>query len=82
MEVRDLPCRLAFFPAPNVADLDGEIERAVFALVQAGDLVGAARRALTIANPYRRAVWLRQFRKTTLAAALGRPTLAQEQDGQ
>jgi hypothetical protein len=49
-------------------DPDGEIERAAFALLLT-DVVGAARLALTIKNPYRRAVWLKGFRPATIQAA-------------
>lgn len=51
------------------SDPDGEIERAAYAALRRGDNIGAARLALTIRNPYRRAAWLRNFRRTTIDAA-------------
>lgn len=64
-----LPNDLSRLPAVVLqGDSDGEIERRVFALCRC-DIVAAARLALTIENPYRRAAWLRGFRPATLAAA-------------
>lgn len=69
MEYLDLPCDLPCIVAPVLqGDPDGEIERRVFALCRC-DIVGACRLALTIRNPFRRAVWLRGFRAATIAAA-------------
>ena len=71
MELHDLPSTLPTVPAANVADPDGAIERALAALALAGDTVGAARLALTIVSPVRRAAWLQHFRPATIAAARG-----------
>jgi hypothetical protein len=69
MELCNLPTDLPTLPAVVLqGDPDGVIERAAFALLLT-DVVGAARLALTIQNPYRRAVWLRGFRPATLDAA-------------
>ena len=71
IELLDLPAFLPTVPAANVADPDGEIERAVAALRLHGDIIGAARLALTIRSDTRRAAWLQHFRPATLAAARG-----------
>lgn len=70
MQMIDLPDDLgAHLPAVALqGDPDGEIERAIFAVLET-DVVAAARLALTIQNPCRRAVFLRNFRASTLAAA-------------
>jgi hypothetical protein len=69
MELCNLPDDLSSLPSVVlVGDPDGEIERAAFALLLC-DVIGAARLALTIQNPFRRAVWLRGFRPATLQAA-------------
>lgn len=58
--------------APIVgSDPDGERERAIWCALRRGDNIGAARLALSIVNPYRRAVFLKYFRPSTIAAAGG-----------
>lgn len=72
MRILPLPCDLPAVAAIVGTDPDGEIERAVYALAAAGDLVGACRLSYTIENRYRRAVWLRQFRQATIEVAQNR----------
>lgn len=69
IKILPLPADLPGVPSPIGVDPDGIKERAAAALALAGDCVAAARVALTIAHPIRRAVWLRQFRPTTIARA-------------
>lgn len=69
MNIVPLPDSLAAVPSPVGSDPDGVKEREVAALALAGDCVAAAGVALTIEHPIRRALWLRQFRPSTLAAA-------------
>ena len=68
MQLETLPNLSTLPPLVLQGDSDGVIERAAFALLLT-DIVGAARLALTIVNPYRRAAWLRGFRPATIAAA-------------
>lgn len=68
-DILDLPADLPAVLSVVGSDPDGEIERQVAALLLGGEAVAAAALALTIANPYRRDAWLRQFRPATLAAA-------------
>ena len=69
MEVHDLPSFLVPVSAVNVADSDGDTERAMVALLLQGDTIGAARLALAIRRDTRRAAWLQHFRPATIAAA-------------
>ena len=69
MKVLPLPCDLPAVAAVIGADRDGAIERAAWDAARRGDIIAAARLALTIANPYRRAAWLQNFRPATLDAA-------------
>jgi hypothetical protein len=69
IEVLPLPADLRGVPSPNVADPDGEIERAIWCALRRGDNIGAAALALTIASPFRRAVFLKYFHPATVAAA-------------
>jgi hypothetical protein len=68
IELCTLPDLSMLPPLQFQGDPDGQLERAAFALLP-GDVVGSCRLALCIRNPYRRAVWLRGFRKSTIAAA-------------
>jgi hypothetical protein len=70
MQLDTLPPNLSTLPPVVLqGDSDGDIERAAWSLLLV-DVVGAARLALTIQNPYRRAVWLKGFRQSTIAAAM------------
>jgi hypothetical protein len=62
VEVYDLPAFLPTVPPANVADPDGDTERALVARALLSDTIGAARLALTIVSPVRRAAWLQHFR--------------------
>lgn len=69
MQTHNVPDNLSTLPAPVLqGDPDGVLERAAFALLRC-DVVASARLALTISNPYRRAVWVRGFRPSTIEAA-------------
>jgi hypothetical protein len=69
MNVLPLPCDLpAVLPVVG-ADPDGEIECAAWDAARRGDIIAAARLALTIRSPYRRRAWLQNFRPATIGAA-------------
>jgi hypothetical protein len=66
MHIYDLPAFLVAVPLCGVVDRDGEIERDVYALMEADDLAGALVQSSAIRNTFRSGAWYERLRREAI----------------